>query len=192
VIVVPHRQKFIGFSFRSDRLCLDFSATLMFRQSEQPHELLSSPRRLTEWAVGSGVISRAARVDRDALGEAKLLREAIYRSAAAQVAGRRSSRHDVAILNRHARLPPVALGLAADGSLIRAGTADAILATIARDAVELLGGRDGSRLRRCGRDGCTRMFIDRSRGRNRNWCGMRECGNRVNAAAYRCRQRGSS
>jgi CGNR zinc finger len=31
--------------------------------------------------------------------------------------------------------------------------------------------------------------IRRSRGQNRSWCGMRECGNRVNAAAYRKRQR---
>jgi predicted RNA-binding Zn ribbon-like protein len=63
------------------------------------------------------------------------------------------------------------------------------LASIARDAIELFGGPDLTRLRSCGRAGCTRLFVDDSRGANRVWCGMRECGNKVNAAAYRRRQR---
>nr|WP_272918512.1 CGNR zinc finger domain-containing protein [Nocardiopsis alba] len=44
-------------------------------------------------------------------------------------------------------------------------------------------------LKECGRPDCTRLYLDRSRGARRTWCGMDECGNRVKAAAYRARRR---
>ncbi|MGI5425384.1 CGNR zinc finger domain-containing protein [Streptomyces sp. CA-179760] len=49
-----------------------------------------------------------------------------------------------------------------------------------------------ARLKECGRPGCTRVYLDRSRGGRRAWCGMEECGNRVKAAAYRARRRGAA
>ncbi len=177
------------FSFRSDRLALDFAATLMFRGSGQPRELLDAPARLAGWAFASGVVSAAAPCEARALREATRLREAIYRTAVARIAGRPASPGDILVLNQHGANAPVTVGLGPDGTIIRSGALPAILATIARDAIELIGGPDAARLRQCGRSGCTRMFIDRSRGQNRTWCGMRECGNRVNAAAYRRRQR---
>lgn len=50
----------------------------------------------------------------------------------------------------------------------------------------------GARLKECGRTDCTRVYLDRSRGARRAWCGMEECGNRVKAAAYRARRRTSA
>ncbi|WP_256862954.1 CGNR zinc finger domain-containing protein [Microbispora sp. GKU 823] len=46
------------------------------------------------------------------------------------------------------------------------------------------------RVRECARPECTRLFVDRSRGGTRHWCGMEECGNRVKAANYRYRKKG--
>lgn len=178
----------MGFSFRSDRLCLDFAATLMFRGSDHPLELVGSPAKLTAWALASGVVSGPAGCDAAHLGDATRLREAIYRAAVAGIAGHRAAPEDVDVLNRHGQLAPVAVALGRDGTVTRSGTMASVLASIARDAIELLGGPVAQRLRQCGRDGCTRMFVDHSRGRNRTWCGMRECGNRVNAAAYRRRR----
>lgn len=178
-----------GFSFRSDRLCLDFAATLMFRGTGEPRELLSSPARLTAWALESGVVSTPAACRPAALREAIELREAVYRLAVARTVGRRAAPEALAVLNRHAGAAPIAVALGPDGGVTRSGGTRAVLASLARDAVELLGGTDAERLHQCGRDGCTRLFVDRSRGRNRTWCGMRECGNRVNAAAYRHRRR---
>jgi predicted RNA-binding Zn ribbon-like protein len=178
-----------GFSFRGDRPCLDFAATLMFRDTDEPRELLSTPARLTAWALGSGLVSRPPSYAATTLGEAVELREAIYRTAVARISGRRLTPDDVAVLNHHAAAPPTTVALSANGGTSRSGSMRAVLATVARDAVELLGGPDADRLRQCGRDGCTRMFVDRSHGHNRTWCGMRECGNRVNAAAYRRRNR---
>ena len=180
------------FSFRSERLALDFAATLMFRGSSRPRELLDSPGRLTAWALAGGVVSAAAACEARVLSEAATLREAIYRSAVACVACQPARPCDITVLNQHGMTAPVAVTLGPDGTITRPGTMPAILATIARDAIELLGGPDATRLRQCARSGCTRMFIDRSRGQSRAWCGMRECGNRVNAAAYRRRRRSTS
>jgi predicted RNA-binding Zn ribbon-like protein len=178
-----------GFSFRSGRLALDFAATLMFRGSEHPRELLGSPAMLAGWVLARGAVSSAAPCEVKVLREATRLREAIYRTAVAHIAGHPAMPGDITVLNHHGTIPPVAVALGPGGMITRSGTMPAVLATIARDAIELLGGPDATRLRQCGRSGCTRMFIDLSRGQNRTWCGMRECGNRVNAAAYRRRQR---
>lgn len=177
-----------SFSFRSDRLCLDFAATLMFRVTAEPAELLDSPATLSAWALAAGVVSDPTPCHPNELSDATGLREAIYRTAVALITGRQAVVDDLAILNRHGRLAPVAVALSPDGTITRSGPMAAVLASIARDAIELFGGPDAQRLRQCGRDGCTRMFVDRSHGRNRTWCGMRECGNRVNAAAYRRRK----
>jgi predicted RNA-binding Zn ribbon-like protein len=48
--------------------------------------------------------------------------------------------------------------------------------------------RRGPVERECERPACTRLFVDRSRGGTRAWCGMAECGNRVKAADYRARK----
>ena len=177
------------FSFRSDRLALDFAATLMFRGSEHPRELLDSPGRLAGWALASGVVSAAAPCEAEVLREAIRLRESIYRTAVGRTAGHLAGPGDIKVLNHYGTTAPVTVALDPGGMITRSGTMHAVLATIARDAIELLGGPDSTRLRQCRRSGCTRIFIDASPGQNRTWCGMRECGNRVNAAAYRRRQR---
>jgi predicted RNA-binding Zn ribbon-like protein len=182
-----------GFTFRSDRLALDFAATLMFRGS-RPRELLRTPEDLAGWAAAAGIVDELTPAPRPGwtLRTALALREAIYRGGLATLEARRPSPADVETLNRvAAAAPPLALRLTDDGGVRRAGTLAQALSTVARDAIELLGGADAGRLRQCGRDGCTRMFIDRSRGGSRVWCGMRECGNRVNAAAYRRRRSAS-
>ncbi|WP_236051610.1 CGNR zinc finger domain-containing protein [Nonomuraea cypriaca] len=58
----------------------------------------------------------------------------------------------------------------------------------ARSAAELLSEMGESRVRECARPECTRIFVDRSRGGKRQWCGMEECGNRIKAANYRSRK----
>lgn len=72
--------------------------------------------------------------------------------------------------------------------VVRAGDAGTVAFEVARSAVGLLGALDGLRIRECGHAKCTRIFIDRSRAGNRQWCGMEECGNRIKAADYRSRK----
>jgi predicted RNA-binding Zn ribbon-like protein len=74
----------------------------------------------------------------------------------------------------------------------RSGGVEAFVAALACDCLELLGGDDRLLLRRCADERCTRLFLDRSRGRRRRWCDMKGCGDRAKAAAYRRRRRAPS
>ncbi len=178
-----------GFTFRSDRLALDFAG-----HADVPGggwsavELLGTPDDLGRWSVASGLVATAPPASSADLRTAVELREAIYRIAVTRLSDDRADGEDVAVLNRLGSRPPLAVALGAGAMFVRSGTMGQVLATVARDAIELLGGDSADRLRQCGRSGCTRLFVDRTRGRTRTWCGMRECGNRVNAAAYRRRR----
>jgi predicted RNA-binding Zn ribbon-like protein len=79
-----------------------------------------------------------------------------------------------------------------DGALRRSGTVDEGLASLAREAVAILGGEEAGLLRECGRPECTQVYLDRSRGHRREWCSMKTCGNRVKASAFRERQRAAA
>lgn len=78
-----------------------------------------------------------------------------------------------------------------DAGLRMSGDLLAVLSQIARSAVAVLADPH-TRLKECGRTGCTRIHLDRSRGARRTGCGVDECGNRVKAAAYRARRRAST
>lgn len=56
----------------------------------------------------------------------------------------------------------------------------------------LLASGEGNRLRICGAPDCARVLVDYSRNRSRVFCDSGRCGNRVNAAAFRERQRQSA
>lgn len=51
---------------------------------------------------------------------------------------------------------------------------------------------EGDRLKVCGAPDCSRVMIDNSRNRSKNFCDSGKCANRVNAAAYRERQRSTA
>src|SRR5215469_10835691 len=101
-------------------------------------------------------------------------------------ARRRRGQDDIDVLNAAAAGVPVTAVLTPAG-VQRAGTAEAVVATIARAAVILLGGPDAARIRQCGDPPCTRLFVDTSRARSRRWCDMAGCGNRAKVAGFRAR-----
>ena len=61
---------------------------------------------------------------------------------------------------------------------------------MAREAIELLGGPDGARIRQCQGPVCAILFLDTSRKGDRRWCSMSACGNRAKVAAFREREKG--
>ncbi|MEU3818765.1 CGNR zinc finger domain-containing protein [Streptomyces sp. NPDC030392] len=78
------------------------------------------------------------------------------------------------------------------GRLVRALDAPpacaALLAALARDAVELLTDPAArARLRACEGDHCRRVYLDTSRGARRRWCSSATCGNRDRVARHRAR-----
>jgi predicted RNA-binding Zn ribbon-like protein len=65
----------------------------------------------------------------------------------------------------------------------------AALAHLAREAIELVTGREVERIRDCANPTCSLMFIDHSRPGRRRWCAMATCGNRAKTGRYRERRR---
>ncbi|WP_369374733.1 ABATE domain-containing protein [Promicromonospora sp. Populi] len=167
---------------------LDFLGTLRARRNPAPTEMLASPELLHSWFVESGMLDDGPDADQADLEAAVELRESIYSLVEARLAGRSLPADAVGVVNRRAADAPIEVQLGADGTR-RSGSAVQGLATVAREAVEILGGTDAALLRECGRPECTQVYLDRSRGRRREWCAMRTCGNRVKVSAYRSRHR---
>ena len=116
-----------------------------------------------------------------------------YLLARASMQGRPGAAGDIDELNRWARRPPAAPQL--DNEFRRRWHAPdpvgGALALIAREAVELLGGPERELIRECAAPACSRLYLDRSRGRRRRWCEMERCGSRAKMAGFRQRQAAS-
>lgn len=171
-----------GFRFRGGHVALNLAATLGARWKAEPRELLATPADLDRWLISSGLTRNLAHATAADVALARELREAIYAVASGQgTPGARKA------LNAIAALPAAKPQLGSSGELLREGDAKALLATVAREAVELLGGPDRERIRACEGEGCALLFLDLSRSGARRWCSMAGCGNRAKARAFRSR-----
>ncbi|MFH8933974.1 CGNR zinc finger domain-containing protein [Streptomyces griseosporeus] len=166
---------------------LDFAATLRARRSTR-FEMFVTPDRLNAWYVESGVVDTITPAEESDVREAVAVREALYRLVTNRRLGEEFDREALAVVNGAARRTPVTPQLTLTGRH-NEGTPAQALATVARQAVELLSGPDVPLLKECGNPECTRVYIDRSRGMRRQWCGMESCGNKIKAAAYRARKK---
>lgn len=166
-------------------LSLDLLATRGVR------ERLTAPQDLDRWLAdgGFGVTVRATEADLDA---ARALREAIRNLVANALAARGPGTRDRQLVNDHAARHPDTPRIGVGWQRVDApsGTPTAALSRVARSAIDLLTGPDVGRIRRC--DGCTLLFVDRSRPGTRRWCAMEVCGNRRKAAAHRDRARSAA
>jgi len=174
--------------YDSGALSLDFAHTGLL-DGPPAWEQLHSGSDLAAWLSDRFDNLAADATDRD-LVDALSLRAAIYRLARAQADGTEMQADDVDTLNLYAATPDIPPAL--DGGNRQAGrtrvrTGQA-LATIARDAVDLLGHAEG-RIRECGADNCALIFYDESRTNNRRWCSMQRCGNRAKVKAFRAKEK---
>ncbi len=180
----------LQFRFRSGRLCLDFVATAGGRKSYGFYERLRHCDDLGLWLFAAGLFVVPPMVAEDELEAALLLRRSIYALTAPETASSRR-RRNVDELNRWGREPPLVpqLHLSAGRLETRVeGDIPAALATIARDAIDLLSGAMARRIRECSADGCILLFVDTSRPGKRRWCSTNACGSVANASAYRQRR----
>jgi predicted RNA-binding Zn ribbon-like protein len=183
------------FEFSGGNVCLDFVNTLGDRPRRQ-EEHLGNWRDLVEWAAQAGIVTRKAAASLQAAGTARngsmdrafgralTLRECLYRIFQSLAAGRTPARQDLAALNDtlaavmgHARIETHGKDFAwgwADGD----ASLDRLLWPVVRAAGDLLVSPDRTRVRECGSDTCSWLFIDHSPTRRRRWCSMKTCGNR--------------
>ncbi|MGC0376971.1 CGNR zinc finger domain-containing protein [Streptomyces sp. SAI-229] len=178
--------------FDTGRVCLDLLATT------HPGERLGSVEVLRAWITGSGLVPAGT-----ALAHADASWPVAFRELRGWLAplvrgrpapGVRSYDLALARINELARAaPPVPRAVPGEGGvLVRRLDGppgrEALLAAVARDAVELLTdpvARGG--LRQCEGDNCPIVYVDTSRGRRRRWCSSEVCGNRERVARHRRR-----
>ncbi|WP_225822924.1 CGNR zinc finger domain-containing protein [Streptomyces naphthomycinicus] len=178
--------------FDAGRVCLDLLATT------HPGERLDGTGALRAWIAGAGLVPAGTPLDhadgswpagfRELRGDVELLVRSA-RGVPAPGCGRALDR-----VNEAARAaPPAPLAVrGADGRLLRelAGPPGcaALLAVVARDAVELLTDPVAwAAVRECEGDNCPLVYLDTSRGRRRRWCSSEVCGNRERVARHRRR-----
>jgi predicted RNA-binding Zn ribbon-like protein len=183
----------LAFRFQGGRLCLDLAATVGERW-RRSFERLRSPHDLSRWFVEASLLETAPPVRPRELQGARELREAIYRIA--RLAGQAApNAGDLELVNQWASLPPLAPQLSGDGRdvlWVAERPAQAALAMVGRDAVDLFSGPWATRVRECAAPDCALLFLDRSRPGRRRWCSMKACGNRSKTAAYRRRRAAAS
>jgi predicted RNA-binding Zn ribbon-like protein len=160
---------------------------------------------LVEALDGPGALARWLAVHHEVVGEAgpdaplrviefRTLRDAVRALLAASVEGCPLPPGAVALVNGLSSSAPVRvqLDVTDPGRPIARTSASpgnptvAILAGIARSAIELVGGPDRDRLRRCEAPRCGRFFLQERGGQR--WCGP-ACGNRARVARYHERRR---
>lgn len=189
---------------------MDFVNTVGARVTSKPgflREKLTTYQDLLSWGQLGGVnganesrrLARwAANHARDAaavLARAKTLREALYRIFQLLLKKGQPRRHDLSILSGELAIAKAHERLAISGEAFAwtwdssQNKLDRVLWPIARSAADLLTSADLSQLRQCGGDECGWLFLDTSRNRSRQWCDMRDCGNRAKVKRFRQRQR---
>jgi predicted RNA-binding Zn ribbon-like protein len=200
----PKKWKFVG-----GRLCLDFINTVGGRVGANVlRDKLANYHDLLEWSRLAGIanptgsrnlarLSASHRQHAEAtLARAVLLREALYRIFKSAIEGRRPRPADLDTLSRELRVARAHERLThtrgAFGWTFEDEPAlDRILWPISLSAAELLISSDLPRLRQCGGEECGWMFLDTSRNRSRQWCDMKDCGNRAKVRRFRKRQQRS-
>ena len=182
------------------RPCLDLIATYGKRHTDQGVERLPDGATLLDWLIIAGILpaqAASARVDDAQLAAVRALREAINRLVRATMAGQEWAEADIELVNAVAATPDLAPSLGSAPGPGTGGTVgwgerdpvDAALATLARDAVDLLNGVRTARIKECEHPGCSLLFFDDSQSSRRRWCSMDRCGNLVKIAGYRRRTR---
>ncbi|MDH6213789.1 putative RNA-binding Zn ribbon-like protein [Streptomyces pseudovenezuelae] len=179
----------LAFPFIGGRPCLDFVATLG-RRHATPLERIPDTAALSRWITEAELAAsdEPVRVASRDLVDARVLREAIHRVLRAAMDGRRPDAADVQRVNDLAARPDLAPQLGPVRWTSR-HPARAALATVARDAVLLVGGPLLERVKKCENPGCSLLFLDDSQARRRRWCSMERCGNLAKVAGYRSRSR---
>lgn len=183
----------LEFRFRSNRLVLDFIATVGER-GHRDIERLRSVDDLDRWIREVGFSVNDIVLKEEDLTEAKALRDVMVRVLADLVARRRSASEDIHALNQAAKRPPLRPELVVGGTGLT-WNADvlvpSILSTLARDFIELAGCDDLDRVKQCADPTCNMYFLDRSRANNRVWCATdgRGCGNKAKKRAFVARHR---
>ncbi|WP_439618827.1 CGNR zinc finger domain-containing protein [Shinella sp.] len=182
-----------AFRFTSNRLCLDFLATI----GEVGHrniERIGSPQQYSSWISAAGLVDGEPLIGTPDVAEAIEFRGVLRAYFTQLKNGDVPEASLVRAINAAARRPPPRWELN-DGGLDVSRRADAAgaaaLSSVARDVLMLVSEKLHLRVKQCQDPTCNMFFLDTSRGNNRIWCATegRGCGNKAKKRAFRSRQR---
>jgi predicted RNA-binding Zn ribbon-like protein len=178
-----------GVTFRFDpgALCLELLTTGgpgPYRR----YEVLYEPADLAAWADRSRLTpTPVLEISEAEVAAARGLRDALFRLVIARIRGEPHPPGDLEAVNEAAARPALAPAIAPTGEWAGTSSGTQLVATVARDAVELLTGPFAHRVRTCAGDNCELVYVDTSRPGRRRWCSMEHCGNRHKVRALRAR-----
>lgn len=190
--------------FHGARASLDFVNTVRRRKDPQtPTTDVLASRGLMAWVDAARKKASWAKElplpgadfsNESALARAIELRDAIYLlvTTFTEVDGLADSpsmrtEDAIAMLNDCAAITPTfQLNLADPNDLQVAPTltGEELLGFVATDTIQLLGTASLGRVKECEHCRCGMLFADNSNGMKRQWCSMKECGNRAKVARF--------
>ena len=184
-------------------LCLDFVNTVGGRDAAGAplREKLAAYPDLLVWSAAAGDRRAAASLvplarrnpaaAAAAMDRAIHLREALYRIFRCTMDQRRPKEPDLALLRDHLAGARAHQVFAAQGRAFAwifphpSQSFDRVLWPVALSAAGLLASPDLPKVRQCAGGDCGWLFLDTSRNRRRQWCDMRDCGNRAKVRRFR-------
>jgi predicted RNA-binding Zn ribbon-like protein len=182
------------FSFEPGSLAMAFAVTGAGRNVGPlaVFQTLRKPTDLERWAAEVVGTAGLHATEQD-LALAVKLQATIWNAADALIDRGPVPDGELALLNEVAAQPSLVPRLLPGPARSWVGGQDvrSLLSSVARDAIDVLGGPRASRLKRCEGSRCALLFVDTSRSGRRRWCSMERCGNRAKVAAHRRRRKES-
>lgn len=195
----------LDFVFYGERPALDFANTL--RRRRDPYapttDLLTkdglsawfdAAHAHTTWASDLPTTPPTEPECSESLNAALQLRELIITLAEEATKSATSTPHATladpnhrpapADLNSFATRATLLFSADNSGTLLPTVTPDVIISIVAQDALRLFTSSSRNRIKMCSHERCGILFEDRSNGMRRQWCSMKECGNRAKAARH--------
>jgi predicted RNA-binding Zn ribbon-like protein len=195
------RESTDPFEWSGGHPALDLVNTLDERPFDQPIENLAGYRDLVRFARLAGLIEPALAARLQTLTgpecprvaqRARKLREHVHGVLAAIHKRRPVSRRDLDAISSAVRAARDARALVASSSgglatyrWSRPETVDVPLHACALAVEDLLTDVDRGRIRKCQASDCGVFFVDTSKGHRRQWCSMKNCGNREKQKRWR-------
>lgn len=175
------------FQFVAGNIALDFVNTVGDRLSSKRRDYFKSEKDIALWVKAAGLSSKDK--PEISLRETLTIRESLYKIFLSALNSRRPSKSDLNLLNNLVKKSKANWTLQPTNDEFTwqwesGSSVPFSMAQVAEAAVELLTSKDLRLLRQCRDAKCGWIFIDRSQGRRRKWCSMKDCGNRAKARTF--------
>ncbi|MCI0614719.1 ABATE domain-containing protein [bacterium] len=175
------------FQFVAGNIALDFVNTVGDRLSSKRRDYFKSEKDVVSWIKAAGLSSKDTH--KVPLRQVLTFRESLYKIFVSVISSKRPPKSDLYLLNKFVRKSKATWTLQiADGEFNwhwdNSASFPFSMAQVAEAAAELLTSKDLRLLRQCRDAKCGWIFIDRSQGRRRKWCSMKDCGNRAKVRTF--------